>query len=62
MLDRRPGDAVRGLFLARLSGMGREGMVERLAIDILRVLGKMVPHRRREIGIFPVRHAISRRG
>jgi len=55
-LDCRPGDTMRGLFLARLPGMGGKGMVERLAIDILRVLGKMAPHGWWEIGIVPVRH------
>ena len=48
-LDRRPGDAVGGLFLARVATMGFMGVIERLAVDVLCVLGQMVAHRRRKI-------------
>jgi len=40
--------------------MRREGMTERLAIDVLRVRGKMAAHRARELGIVAIGHAGSR--
>ena len=40
-----PGDPMRGFFLPRIAGMGGEGVIESLAIDILRMVGKMRPDR-----------------
>jgi len=43
--DHRPGDAVGGVFLARVANVGFMGVIERLAVDVLRVFGQMVAHR-----------------
>jgi len=43
-LDRRPGDLVRALFAIYFAGMGSEGMIERLAVDVLRVVGQMIAY------------------
>ena len=40
-LDRRPGDAICAFLLPRIADMGREGMVELLAVDILGVRRKI---------------------
>jgi hypothetical protein len=55
-LDGGPGDAARRFFLARVSGMGVEGVVESLAIDILRVRRQMVCDRRRQILVGTIGH------
>ena len=55
-LDRRPGDHMRALFAVDLAGMRGIGMVERLAIDVLRMLGQMVAHGRRQIVIDAIWH------
>jgi hypothetical protein len=36
---------MRGLFLPKIAGMDGEGMIESLAIDILRMVGEMRPNR-----------------
>ena len=48
---------MRGFLLALLAGMRRESVIERRAIDVLGVIGKMAAHRRREVGIVPIGHA-----
>jgi len=40
-LDRRPGDAMRPFLLARIIWMRRKGVIERFAVDVLSVWGKM---------------------
>src|SRR5690242_16753914 len=54
--DRRPGDHVRALLAVALAGELAIGVVERLAVDVLRVVGQMAAHRRRQIGIVAVGH------
>jgi len=36
---------MRGLFPPRIAGMGGEGVIESLAINVLRMIGKMRPNR-----------------
>src|SRR6516162_109491 len=55
-LDRRPGDAVRGLLLARIAYVRREGMIEGLAVDVLGVWRNVCLHRRRQIAVGTVWH------
>ncbi len=45
-LDGGPGDAVRGLFLANVAGVGGISVIERLVINILSVGGKMAFERK----------------
>ena len=45
-----------GFLLARISGMVRERMIERGAIDILRVRRQMVADCRRKVSVGRVRH------
>ena len=40
-LDRRPGGAMRPFLLARIIWMRRKGVIERFAVDVLSVRGKM---------------------
>jgi hypothetical protein len=47
---------VRGLFLAGIACMRGKGMIECLAIDILRMVRQMLSNRRREIGIRRIGH------
>ena len=55
-LDRSPGDAVCRLFLARIAGMGREGVIKGLAINVLR-MGRQVPlHRDGKIVVGSIGH------
>jgi hypothetical protein len=42
---------VRDLFLPRLSGVGREGMIEGFAINILRVQWQVVPNGEGKVGV-----------
>ena len=58
-LDGGPGDAVSGFFLPDVAGVGREGMVEGGAIDVLRMGRKVVADRCGKIGIGAVRHRFS---
>jgi hypothetical protein len=51
---------MRGFLLARIAGMCGEGMIQHLAIDILHMLGKMVPYRTRQVGIVSIWHVGSR--
>jgi len=44
-LNRCPGDAVRDLLLTRIPSIFLPRMIERLPIDVLSVLGKMVSDR-----------------
>jgi hypothetical protein len=44
--DRRPRDAVRSLLLAWIAHMSIKGVVEGLAIDVLRMFRKMAADRR----------------
>jgi hypothetical protein len=48
--------SVRDLFLANVSGMSREGVVECGAINVLRIGWKVVADRRRKIGIGTIGH------
>jgi hypothetical protein len=54
--DRGPGDAVRRFLLTRVAGVGREGMVEGLAVDVLGMRRQMPLHRDRKVAVAPVRH------
>jgi hypothetical protein len=54
--DRRPGNAVRSLLLARIADMGREGMIECLTIDVPRMRWQMPLHREGKIIVASVRH------
>ena len=56
-LDRRPGDHVRAPFAILFAGMGGVGVVERLAIDGLRVLGQMVADGGRQVAVHAIRHS-----
>jgi hypothetical protein len=47
---------MRRLFPAGSAGMCGKGMVECLAINILRVVGQMSPNQRRELGIRRIGH------
>src|SRR5215813_3051679 len=55
-LHRRPGGAMRDLLLARVARMRFERMVERLAIDVLRMRRQMALHRLRQVGIAAIGH------
>jgi len=44
------------LFLIDFAGMRRKGVVERLVINVLRMVGQMIAHRRRQIVIDSIRH------
>jgi hypothetical protein len=50
-LHRRPSGAMRDLLLPRVSGVGREGMIEGFAINILRVRWQVVPNREGKVGV-----------
>lgn len=60
-LDRSPGDAVGRLFLARIAGMRREGVIESFAVDVLSVRRQVLLHRRRQIIVREVGHECVRR-
>jgi len=47
---------VGALFAIYFAGMGSEGMVECLAVDVLRVVGQMIAYRRRQVAVDAVRH------
>jgi hypothetical protein len=51
-----PGDPMRGLFLPKIAGMGGEGVIESLAIDILRMVGEMRPNRNVQIDVRLIWH------
>ena len=51
-----PGNAMGRLFLPAFAGMRGPGVVERLAINVLRMVGQMIAHRRRQIVIDSIRH------
>ena len=46
-LYRRPGDTMRRFLLSLIPDMRSKGMVERLAINVLRMGRQVVPHRSR---------------
>src|SRR5208282_2591931 len=54
--DRGPGNPVSGFFLTDIAGMGRVGVVESLAIDILGVLRQMIADRRRQVFVRSIWH------
>ena len=47
---------MRGFFLPRIAGMGGEGVIERLPINVAGVPRQMVPHARRQIFVGPIWH------
>ena len=47
---------MRGFFLPRIAGMGGEGVIEGLAIDILRMVGEMRPNRNGQIDVRLIWH------
>ena len=47
---------MRGLFLPRIAGMGGEGVIESLAIDILRMVREMRANRNRKIDVRLIWH------
>ena len=47
---------MRGFFLPRISGMGGEGVIESLAIDILRMVGETRPNRNGQIDVRLIWH------
>jgi hypothetical protein len=47
---------VRALFAIRFAGMGGKGVVERLAVDLLRVLRQMVADGRWQVAIDAIGH------
>ncbi len=47
---------MRGFLLARIAGVGGESVIKGGAVDILRVLGQMMAHGWRKIGVYVVRH------
>jgi len=53
---RRPGDAEGGFLLARVVPMGGVGVIERLAKNVLCVLGQMRAHRWRQVGVLLIGH------
>src|ERR1700730_3103684 len=55
-LDRRPGDPVRGFFLTRVSGMGRERVIEGGTINVLRVRRQVTCDRIRQIFVGAIGH------
>ena len=50
---------MRGFFLPRIAGMGGEGVIESLAIDILRMVGKMRPNRNGQIDVRLIWHVAT---
>ena len=50
---------MRGLFLARIAGMGGKGMIERLAINVLRMIGQMGPYGRGQISVRSIWHGVG---
>jgi hypothetical protein len=50
---------MRRFFLTRIVGMGLEGMIECLALDVLRMGRQMGLHRKGKIVIGLVRHGLS---
>jgi hypothetical protein len=54
-LDRGPGNAMRRFLLARIAAMSGKGMVEGLAINVLRVRRQVRLHRRGKILVAAVR-------
>ena len=57
--DRSPSDHMGALFAIRLTGMSGEGMVERFAVYVLRVIGQVVPDGRRQIAVDAIRHVVK---
>jgi len=57
---RRPGDPVRGFLLPGFPRMRGIGVIERLAINILGVFGKMSPDGSRQISIRWIGHQLLR--
>src|SRR5579872_4583223 len=57
---RSPGNTVRSFLLSVLTGMRGKSEIERLAINILRMWGKVRPHRFRQIIVCAIRHRPSR--
>ena len=55
-LDRRPCDPVRGFFLTRVFGMGREGVIEGGTINVLRVRRQVTCDRIRQIFVGAIGH------
>ena len=55
--DGGPGCAVRDLLLPHVAAMRGKGMIEGLAIDILRMRGQVAANRRREVGVGAIWHA-----
>ena len=51
-----PGDHVCTLLAVGLTGMGAIGVVECFAIDVLRMLGKVIAHGQRQVFIDVIRH------
>lgn len=47
---------MRAFFLICLTRMSGESVIERLAVDVLRMIGKMRAHRRRQISVGRIRH------
>jgi len=47
---------MRGLFPPRIAGMGGKGVIESLAIDVLRMIGKMRPNRNGQIDVRLIWH------
>ena len=47
---------MRGFFLPRIAGMGGEGVIESLTIDILRMVGEMRPNRNGQIDVRLIWH------
>jgi len=50
---------MRSFFLPRIAGMGGKGVIEGLAIDILRMVGKMRPNRNRQIDVRLIWHVAT---
>lgn len=65
-LDGRPGDTEGGFLLAGIARVSGVGVVESLAKNVLRALGKVRPHGWRQVGVDVVRHCglrgVFRRG
>ena len=45
-----------GLFLPAFASMGREGVIERLTINVLRMIRQVSPDRSRQICVHAIRH------
>ena len=52
---------MRGLFLPRIPGMGGKGVIECLAIDILRMVGEMRSNRNGQIDVRLIWHEATGR-